>query len=590
MRLSRLFLLTTGLLLALVSALLLRSIWADRAEVQAAEQGLRAMQRAYLGMKAAEKASAERGPTIPVLTDAEPPDPARRQRLDEFRRTTDAAFDEADAAWNDPDDATAVAARAQLAQARRELVRARAEVDRVAALPQVQRSAPDQRITRRPIDLMFGVVDTLLGAVTTQSAAAEAIYPELAMPLVGARYAAELREYAGRLGSQFTVPLATQQRLGREEQREIPLLMGRIEQLRRLINLQARASHADTRLQAAIKAMEASYFAVGLPFVRALAERGLNGEAYGLDSTAFVSRYVPPMKSIVELRDTLFAAARDQARERVALARQRMAINAALGGAVLCIELAVFLLIRHRVLLPLLRGTRALRTVMGGRDLPDSGLPAATRRDEIGDLQRAVAALRDAMLRSRALELERERLIEQLRVASDTDFLTGLPNRRAFVERAAGLLAQARRHGWAVALVVFDLDHFKHVNDLHGHPVGDAVLRATAELARSEVRDGELLARHGGEEFVILAADCRPDEAVRLAERLRAKLAGTPITPPDGPTLQLTASFGIACAEPRNLIDLDGLFREADRALYAAKAEGRNRVCRNDAPMRLGAG
>ncbi|MFX8114529.1 GGDEF domain-containing protein, partial [Acinetobacter baumannii] len=78
--------------------------------------------------------------------------------------------------------------------------------------------------------------------------------------------------------------------------------------------------------------------------------------------------------------------------------------------------------------------------------------------------------------------------------ASDTDFLTGLPNRRAFVERAAGLLAQARRHGWAVALVVFDLDHFTHVNDLHGHPVGDAVLRATAELARSEVRDGELLA------------------------------------------------------------------------------------------------
>ncbi len=417
MRLSRLFLLTTGLLLALVSALLLRSIWADRAEVQAAEQGLRAMQRAYLGMKAAEKASAERGPTIPVLTDAEPPDPARRQRLDEFRRTTDAAFDEADAAWNDPDDVTAVAARAQLAQARRELVRARAEVDRVAALSQVQRSAPDQRITRRPIDLMFGVVDTLLGAVTTQSAAAEAIYPELAMPLVGARYAAELREYAGRLGSQFTVPLATQQPLGREEQREIPLLMGRIEQLRRLINLQARASHADASLQAAIRAMEACYFAEGLPFGRALAERGLNGEAYGHDAVAFVARYVPPMKSIVELRDTLFVAARDQAGERVALARQRVAINAALGGAVLCIELTVFLLIRHRVLLPLLRGTRALRTVMGGRELPDSRLPAATRRDEIGDLQRAVAALRDAMLRSRALELERERLIEQLRVA-----------------------------------------------------------------------------------------------------------------------------------------------------------------------------
>lgn len=590
MRLSRLFLLTTGLLLGLVTALLLRSIWADRAQVDAAEQGLRAMQRAYLGMKVAEKASAERGPAIPVLSDSEPPDPAKRRRLDEFRRTTDAAFEETEAAWGDPDDTSAAAALAQLALARRELGRARAEVDRVAALPHAQRSAPGQRITRAPIDLMFGVVDTVLGAVTTQSAAAEAIYPELAMPLVGARYAAELREYAGRLGSQFTVPLATQQPLGREEQREIPMLMGRIEQLRKLISLQARASHAGAPLQAAIKAMEASYFAVDLPFARAVAERGLTGEAYGLDSAAFVSRYVPPMKSIVELRDTLFAAARNQALERVAMARQRMAINAALGGAVLCIELTVFLLIRHRVLLPLLRGTRAMRAVMGGRDLPDSRLPATTRSDEIGDMQRAVAALRDATLRSRSLELERERLIEQLRVASDTDFLTTLPNRRAFAERATGLLAQARRHGWAVALVVFDLDHFKRINDLHGHPVGDAVLRAAAELARSEVRDGELLARHGGEEFVILAADCRPDEAMQLAERLRAKLAGTPITAPDGPTLHLTASFGVACAEPRNLVDLDSLFRDADRALYAAKAEGRNRVHRSDAPTRSGAG
>lgn len=221
MRLTRLFLLTTGLLLSLVTAMLLRAVWADWRGVGAAEQGLATMQRAYLGMKVAEKASAERGPAIPVLNDTEPPAPAKRARLQEFRHNTDAAFDAALAALAGEMAPASVSARAQLAQARAELDRARVEVDRVAALPHAQRSAPGQRLTRAPIDQMFAVIDTVLGGVTTLSAAAEATYPELAMPLVSARYAAELREYAGRLGSQFTTALATQQPLDAIELREI---------------------------------------------------------------------------------------------------------------------------------------------------------------------------------------------------------------------------------------------------------------------------------------------------------------------------------------------------------------------------------
>lgn len=590
MRLTRLFLLTTGLLLSLVTALLLRSVWGDWRQVDAAKQGLAAMQRAYLGMKVAEKASAERGPAIPVLNDTEPPSPPKRARLDEFRRITDAAFAEALAALAGSADPASVSARDQLEQAREELARARVEVDRVAALPFAQRSAPGQRLTRAPIDQMFAVIDTVLGGVTTQSAAAEAIYPELAMPLVGARYAAELREYAGRLGSQFTTPLATQQPLDRQEQREIPLLTGRIEQLHKLISLQARVSRADAGLQAAIAAMDKHYFGIDLPFIREVTERGLSGQPYGMDSATFVARYVPPMKSIVELRDTLFVAARDAAVLRVAEAQRRMAINAGLGLAVLFIELTVFLLIRHRVLLPLLHGTRAMNAIREGRDLPSDHLPPITRADEIGDMQRAVAALRDATRRGRALEAEREQLIDQLRVASDTDFLTGLPNRRAFVERAEALLAQARRAARPVALLVFDLDHFKCVNDEHGHPAGDAVLRAVAELAAGQVRRGELLARHGGEEFVILAADCRSSEAVQLAERLRQTLASASIALPDGQVLHATASFGLACADADAATALDDLYREADTALYRAKSEGRNRVCISAKPALSGAG
>ncbi|MFG6459914.1 GGDEF domain-containing protein, partial [Roseateles sp. BYS96W] len=94
-------------------------------------------------------------------------------------------------------------------------------------------------------------------------------------------------------------------------------------------------------------------------------------------------------------------------------------------------------------------------------------------------------------------------------------------------EQAAALLAQARRHGWPVALIVFDLDHFKRVNDSLDHPAGDAVLQGVAALARTLVRQGELLARQGGEEFAILAGNCRHEEALQLAERLRERLADT---------------------------------------------------------------
>jgi diguanylate cyclase (GGDEF)-like protein len=594
MRLTRLFLLTTTLLLSGVTALLLRAAWADWQMLDNAEQGLGAMQRARLAMQVAEKASAERGPAIPVLNDREPADPARRVRLSEFRAITDAAFDTALEGLAGSTEPAAVSARAQLAQARTELSRARDEVDRVAALPHAHRSAPGQRLTRGPIDQMFGVIDTVMGGVTTLSAAAEAAYPALAGPLMGARHAAELREVAGRLGSQFTTPLATQTVLGPDEQREVALLEGRLQQLRRLITLQARVGRADEATQAAIARMEAEYFGQGLPFAQEVAQVGLTSPSHGLDSADFVARYVPPMASIVALRDTLFTTAREAATAQVGEARLRLAVNSVLGGALLAVEVGVFLLIRRRVLRPLLHATESMAAIMQGRPLPPQAATAATRRDEIGEMQRAVSALHEATQRRRALEAERKQLVERLRVASDTDFLTGLPNRRAFTERALGLLAQARRHNWPVALIVFDLDRFKQINDQHGHQVGDEVLQATADIARAQVRGGELLARHGGEEFAVLAPDCRADEARLLAERLRAALAAVPINgiagtagtgAPAGLAQTITASFGLACASARDVASLDELFREADRALYTAKATGRNRVAEST-PLR----
>ncbi len=158
------------------------------------------------------------------------------------------------------------------------------------------------------------------------------------------------------------------------------------------------------------------------------------------------------------------------------------------------------------------------------------------------------------------------------------DPLTGLPNRRHLVEQAPRTWRQARREGLRVAAMVVDLDHFKQVNDVHGHAVGDAVLQSVARALADTVRPSDVLARLGGEELVVLGIVGDPGEAGRLAERLRLAVAGARTE--DGHAV--TASIGIALTRPVDGEDaaaaLWWLVDRADAAMYAAKQGGRDRV------------
>ncbi|TDQ81509.1 diguanylate cyclase (GGDEF)-like protein [Dongia mobilis] len=190
-----------------------------------------------------------------------------------------------------------------------------------------------------------------------------------------------------------------------------------------------------------------------------------------------------------------------------------------------------------------------------------------------GELQREIALRAD-------LERERERLIAELRSLAETDSLTGLSNRRAFVELAQRELRRMQRRGGAMTLLMIDIDYFKRVNDTHGHPAGDAVLREVAGLVRGSLRDVDISARLGGEEFGVLLADGDPAQVPDLAERLRHVIATHDMHLPDGSSLRVTASFGVAVATGAELTEtsLERLMAAADRALYRAKGEGRNRV------------
>lgn len=164
----------------------------------------------------------------------------------------------------------------------------------------------------------------------------------------------------------------------------------------------------------------------------------------------------------------------------------------------------------------------------------------------------------------------------ELRRIAGRDQLTGALTRRGFIERANQELERFRRYDRPASLTMVDIDHFKSINDTHGHPAGDKVLREFAERLRSAARPNDLLGRLGGEEFAILMPETSAEEALAAADRFREQVAGLVFTPGPGIELRVTASFGIAQAAAA-ITDAEAWIAAADAPLYAAKRGGRNR-------------
>lgn len=166
----------------------------------------------------------------------------------------------------------------------------------------------------------------------------------------------------------------------------------------------------------------------------------------------------------------------------------------------------------------------------------------------------------------------------QMEALSQCDALTGLLNRRAFEAQAEVTLSRARREGTGLAALMLDLDHFKRVNDQHGHPAGDAVIQFMADVLRTSVRDTDLVARVGGEEFMVLLPGTVQEAGVEVAEKIRLRLMQTPVRLGESMQIHMTVSVGVAEYAAGKIGDFDSLYAAADQALYGAKRAGRNRV------------
>lgn len=167
-------------------------------------------------------------------------------------------------------------------------------------------------------------------------------------------------------------------------------------------------------------------------------------------------------------------------------------------------------------------------------------------------------------------------LVEESRLMATTDALTGLVNRRAFSDWASRELRRTQRYQDALSLILLDVDHFKHINDRFGHAAGDLVLSSVARLLMSGIRNCDVVARWGGEEFVLALPSTPMSGAREVAERARRCLESANIVTDQGQQIPVTASFGVAQLDAQE--SLEQVIDRADRAMYAAKSAGRNRV------------
>jgi len=542
-----------------------------------ADDAARSFQALRVALLAMEKVSAERGPTNGVLGEDLPVPAERQAALRRVRAASDEHLAQLLGSLR-PErcpgcDADVDAVR----RAQADLATARENIDRLIALPLHSRG---NDALADGVNRMIAVIPEFLPVINARTTNVARGDPDVLNCLTLARLAADLREHAGQLGSRFTGALAMHRTLTYEEQLAIERAHGRIDQLRNMI--ETRVGTQSPLNQNTLAALSALYFGDGLRYVATVHAQASRPGGVDITPAAFAERYVPTMRAITDFRDNVLRLADDDIREH---RRAMLLVLVGSAAAVLSVLGALAWMtisFRRDVVGPFVNATRLIDAIAGGN--LSVHIPTGFARREIRAMFEAIRVLRINSIERRRLELERAHLMQELARMAETDPLTKLLNRRAFEDRADAMCQSPQPKAPLLALVMFDIDHFKRINDTYGHAVGDEALRTVAGLCRAQGPSADMVARLGGEEFAVMVWVDNLAQARAVAERLRHRIAEVAV--PTGTDLpcRMTASFGVAIAQAADQPVLESLLRRADHLLYAAKLAGRNCVMTDPPP------
>lgn len=560
--LRRKLLIGTGIALVCTGILATSVIGRSLDDYRRARQNLSGLESYRLILDAANLLSAERGPSNSVLGDAGVTHGALRERLTAFRAKSDAILDRLSAsAGVSPD---------MLAPTKMQLQEGRRQVDRVAAMPRADRSVAD---VQAAIESMFQVVDTFQSVVAWKAGALTVSSPGLAAPVMTGRILGELREHGGRIASQIMAPIAVSQPLQLKHLVDSNRTRGRILGLWRLTGDEDVIGRDNPRLAAEWRDVQRMFFGQGLSLVDGLVAEGRLSGKYSMTADEFTVRFVETLKPLERLRGGFL----DVTLERFTVLRNgalvTLAITFAITTVILGILAGLLVAAQRFVFGPLMRAREAV--IVLAEDRPTVPYPEPHHATEMRRLFDAIEFLRGRVA-------ERASLTKELKQQAETDGLTGLMNRGALDmigERHAGNRAGED----AACLILMDIDHFKAINDRYGHLEGDHVLKECVRVVRPMLRPGDIFARFGGEEFVILISGDDLTGANALAKRIRAALEAHAFVLSDGTALTVTASLGVAKGNLGQLAWRQ-LVEAADAALYRAKSDGRNCV-RHSQPL-----
>ena len=453
--------------------------------------------------------------------------------------------------------------------------RARSAVDELLSMPVGER-------TRQAVEAAVAAEGRAIAATTPllDHVAAEVIVNDAgrAGGVNTPRLQVYLRDSTNRKIAIFIPALTTGTRVTPVEVRDFRVARvstGQIEQvLRRLLLVDP----GDTQLRALLVSLQTQAGARARATFDDLVERSDSGRPYGMTTAGYMARMVPLTSGLDAVGDLTSDHTLELSRKARDSAYRSMWLSLIISTATIGLLAGALVLTRRSIFRPLSSARASILALARGEDPPPRPTLGRFVSRDVTELFAAIDGLRDKERRRMVLEDERAAVQAQLQHEAATDGLTGLFNRRTVDSVGLGWASGAGEQASQVmAVMLVDVDHFKAINDSHGHLVGDRVLQIVAARLKAGLRSGDMVARFGGEEFLILVADVSDDEVMAMAEGLRRTIEDDHVATGDGTTIPVRVSIGVARAE-RGSCTWPDIIAAADTALYRAKAGGRNRA------------